>query len=37
LIGKGYHSEEKPMGFYTTSDLIKAWGGVSAPGAALTQ
>jgi hypothetical protein len=30
LIGKGYHSEEKPMGFYTTSDRIKAWGGMGA-------
>ena len=30
LIGKGYHSEEKPMGFYTTGDRIKAWGGTGA-------
>ena len=35
LVGKGYHSEEKPMGFYTTGDRIKArgstgafWGGI---------
>ena len=26
LVGKGYHSEEKPMGFYTTGDRIKSWG-----------
>jgi hypothetical protein len=26
LLGKGYHSEEKPMGFYTAGDRIKAWG-----------
>jgi hypothetical protein len=30
LIGKGYHSEEKPMGFYTAGDRIKAWGGTGA-------
>jgi len=30
LIGKGYHSEEKPVGFYTIGDRIKAWGGVGA-------
>ena len=30
LVGKGYHSEEKPMGFYTTGDRIKAWGGSGA-------
>ena len=27
IIGKGYHSEEKPTGFYTTGDRMKAWGG----------
>ena len=26
LVGKGYHSEEKPMGFYTAGDRIKVWG-----------
>ena len=26
LVGKGYHSEEKPMGFYTVGDRIKTWG-----------
>jgi len=30
LVGKGYHSEEKPMGFYTVGDRIKAWGGTGA-------
>lgn len=27
LVGKGYHSEEHPLGFYTKGDRIKAWGG----------
>ena len=30
LVGKGYHSEEKPMGFYTVGDRIKAWGSSGA-------
>lgn len=30
LIGKGYHSEEHPVGFYTVGDRIKAWGGIGA-------
>ena len=30
LVGKGYHSEEQPMGFYTAGDRIKAWGGTGA-------
>jgi hypothetical protein len=30
LIGKGYHSEETPVGFYTTGDKIKAWGASGA-------
>lgn len=30
LVGKGYHTEEKPMGFYTTGDRIKAWGSTGA-------
>jgi hypothetical protein len=30
LVGKGYHSEEKPMGFYTSGDRIKAWGETGA-------
>lgn len=27
IIGKGYHSEEHPVGFYTTGDRVKTWGG----------
>ncbi len=30
LIGKGYHTEEHPVGFYTAGDRIKAWGGTGA-------
>ncbi len=30
LIGKGYHSEEHPIGFYTTGDQVKSWGGTGA-------
>ncbi|RBB92466.1 DUF1269 domain-containing protein, partial [Pseudomonas sp. MWU12-2115] len=30
IIGKGYHSEESPIGFYTTGDKMKMWGGVGA-------
>lgn len=30
LIGKGYHSEEHPVGFYTTGDKIASWGGNGA-------
>lgn len=30
LVGKGYHSEEHPLGFYTKGDRIKAWGGMGA-------
>lgn len=30
LIGKGYHSEEHPVGFYTMGDRIKTWGGLGA-------
>ena len=30
LIGKGCHSEEHPLGFYSTGDRIKAWGGMGA-------
>ena len=30
LVGKGYHTEEHPVGFYTTGDRVKAWGGVGA-------
>jgi hypothetical protein len=28
VIGKGYHSEEHPLGFYTTGDRMKGWGGI---------
>lgn len=44
VIGRGYHTEEKLMGFYTKGDRIKCWGtagafcgGISALVAALTQ
>ena len=30
LVGKGYHTEEHPIGFYTTGDRIKTWGGMGA-------
>lgn len=30
VIGKGYHSEEHPVGFYTVGDRIKGWGGLGA-------
>lgn len=30
LIGKGYHSEEKPVGFYSLGDRVKAWGSLGA-------
>ncbi len=30
IVGKGYHSEEHPIGFYTTGDRMKTWGGVGA-------
>ncbi len=30
IIGKGYHTEETPIGFYTMGDRIKAWGGMGA-------
>ncbi len=30
LIGKGYHSEEHALGFYTAGDRIKAWGAAGA-------
>jgi len=26
LVGKGYHSEEKVVGFYNTGDRVKFWG-----------
>lgn len=30
LLGKGYHSEEHPVGFYAVGDKNKAWGGAGA-------
>ncbi len=30
LVGKGYHTEEHPLGFYTLGDRVKSWGGVGA-------
>ena len=30
LVGKGYHTEEHPVGFYTAGDRIKVWGGIGA-------
>jgi hypothetical protein len=30
LIGKGYHTEEHPVGFYTAGDRIKSWGGIDS-------
>ncbi len=30
LVGKGYRSEEHPVGFYTAGDRIKSWGGAGA-------
>jgi hypothetical protein len=27
VVGKGYHTEEKVLGFYTAGDRIKLWGG----------
>ena len=30
IVGKGYHTEETPIGFYTMGDRIKTWGGIGA-------
>lgn len=30
IVGKGYHSEEHPVGFYTLGDRVKYWGGSGA-------
>ena len=30
LVGKGCHTEEQAMGFYTSGDRIKTWGGRGA-------
>ena len=26
VVGKGYHTDEKVVGFYTTGDRVKFWG-----------
>lgn len=28
IIGKGYHTEEHALGFYTAGDRVKTWGGI---------
>jgi len=30
LVGKGHHSDERPVGFYTMGDSIRSWGGIGA-------
>lgn len=30
MVGRGYRSEENPVGFYTVGDRMKTWGGVGA-------
>jgi hypothetical protein len=30
IVGKGYHSEEHAVGFYTAGDRIKSWGATGA-------
>ena len=30
LVGKGYHSEQHPVGFYTSGDRVRAWGKAGA-------
>lgn len=30
LIGKGYHSEEHPLGFYNVGERMRTWGGIGA-------
>lgn len=30
IVGKGYHTEEQPIGFYSTGDRVKVWGGTGA-------
>jgi hypothetical protein len=30
IVGKGYHTEEHAVGFYTTGDRIKTWGGIGS-------
>lgn len=30
IVGKGYHSEEQPIGYYTTGKKMEVWGGIGA-------
>lgn len=30
IIGKGFHTEEHALGFYTVGDRIKTWGGIGS-------
>jgi hypothetical protein len=30
IVGKNYHSEENVVGYYTTGDRMKSWGGLGA-------
>jgi hypothetical protein len=30
IVGKGYRSEEQPIGFYTSGERVKFWGGTGA-------
>jgi hypothetical protein len=30
IVGKGHHSEEYPVGFYTAGDRMLSWGGIGA-------
>lgn len=30
IVGKGYHTEEHPVGYYTVGEKMKVWGGVGA-------
>jgi hypothetical protein len=30
IIGKDYHTEEKVVGYYSTGDRMKSWGGLGA-------
>jgi hypothetical protein len=34
IVGKGYHTDEKVVGFYNTGDRVKFWGTRGAFGAA---
>lgn len=30
IVGKGYHTEEQPIGYYTTEKKMRVWGGIGA-------